>query len=65
MIHRDARAYDFFLGERWNIYEYPDPMDKPSTLAEQLRWMEEASFEGVEVYSARAGHALLGGHRRL
>ncbi len=62
-IHGDARAHEFFERERWNIYDYPDPMDRPSTLPEQLRWMEEAGFEGVDVFWARAGHALLGGYR--
>ena len=64
-IHGDARAHEFFVRERWNIYDHPDPMDKPSTLPEQLRWMEEAGFEGVDVFWARAGHALLGGYRPL
>jgi tRNA (cmo5U34)-methyltransferase len=49
--------------ERWNIYDHPDPMDKPSTLPEQLRWLEEASFEGSDAFWARAGHALLGGYK--
>lgn len=62
-IHGDERAHEFFVSERWNIYEHPDPMDKPSTLPEQLRWMEEAGFEEVDVFWARAGHALLGGYR--
>jgi tRNA (cmo5U34)-methyltransferase len=62
-VHGDARAHDFFVRERWNVYDHPDPMDKPSTLPEQLRWMEEAGFEGVDVFWARAGHALLGGYR--
>ena len=62
-IHGDARAHEFFERERWNLYDYPDPMDTPSTLPEQLRWMEEAGFEGVDVFWARAGHALLGGYR--
>ncbi len=62
-IHGDGRAHEFFVRERWNIYDYPDPADKPSTLPEQLRWMEEAGFEGVDVFWARAGHALLGGYR--
>jgi trans-aconitate methyltransferase len=61
-IHGDGRAHEFFVRERWNIYDHPDPMDKPSTLPEQLRWMEEAGFEGVDVFWARAGHALLGGY---
>ena len=62
-IHGDGRAHEFFVRERWNIYNHPDPSDKPSTLPEQLRWMEEAGFEGVDVFWARAGHALLGGYR--
>ncbi len=62
-IYGDARAHEFFKRERWNTYEYPDPIDKPSTLPEQLRWMEEAGFEGVDVFWARAGHALLGGYK--
>jgi tRNA (cmo5U34)-methyltransferase len=64
-IHGDGRAHEFFVRERWNIYKYPDPADKPSTLPEQLRWMEEAGFEGVDVYWARAGHAFLGGYRPM
>ncbi|MGB3633075.1 MAG: class I SAM-dependent methyltransferase [Rubrobacteraceae bacterium] len=62
-IHGDTRASEFFERERWNIYEHPDPMDTPSTLPEQLRWMEEAGFESVDVFWARAGHALLGGYK--
>jgi tRNA (cmo5U34)-methyltransferase len=62
-IHGDGRAHEFFVREHWNIYNHPDPADKPSTLPEQLRWMEEAGFEGVDVLWARAGHALLCGYR--
>jgi tRNA (cmo5U34)-methyltransferase len=62
-IHGDARAHEFFVREHWNIYDHPDPMDKPSTLPEQLRWMEESGFEGVDAFWARAGHALLGGYK--
>ena len=62
-IHGDGRAHEFFVREKWNIYDFPDPADKPSTLPEQLRWMEEAGFEGVDVFWARAGHALLGGYK--
>ena len=62
-LYGDIRVREFFERERWNIYEYPDPMDTPSTLPEQLRWMEEAGFDGVDVFWARAGHALLGGYK--
>ena len=60
-IYGDTRAYDLFVRECWNICDHPDPMDKPSTLPVQLCWMEEAGFEGVDAFWARAGHALLGG----
>lgn len=65
VFHGDGRAHEFFVRERWNIYHHPDPGDKPSTLLEQLRWMEGAGFEGVDVFWARAGHALLGGYRPI
>jgi tRNA (cmo5U34)-methyltransferase len=55
-------TYDFFLKERWNILEYPDPMDMPSPVADQLRWLTEAGFTGVDVFWARAGHAVYGGY---
>jgi tRNA (cmo5U34)-methyltransferase len=48
---------------RWNYFRYPDDdsVDQPSTLAEQLSWMEEAGFRGVDVYWAVAGHAIVSG----
>src|SRR5436853_243705 len=60
----DMRAYEFFVRERWNIYDYPDPMDKPSPLFDQLRWLEEAGFRDVGVFWAQAGHAVYGGYKR-
>ena len=62
-LYGDGRVREFFESERWNIYKYPDPMDTPSTLPEQLSWMEVRGFEGVDVFWARAGHALLGGYK--
>jgi SAM-dependent methyltransferase len=59
----DLRAYEFFVQNHWNIYDYPDPMDKPSRLPDQLRWMEEAGFTGVDVFWAKAGHAVFGGYK--
>ena len=56
-------AFDTFERERWNIYHYPDPMDKPSGLYEQLRWLETAGFGAVDVYWLKAGHALYGGYK--
>jgi tRNA (cmo5U34)-methyltransferase len=59
----DLRTYELFVNDRWNIYEYPDPVDKPSSLPEQLRWLEQAGFSGVDVFWARAGHAVFGGYK--
>ncbi|HEV8389679.1 MAG TPA: class I SAM-dependent methyltransferase [Dongiaceae bacterium] len=48
---------------RWNYFRYPDDdsVDQPSTVAEHLKWMEEAGFCGVDIYWAVAGHAIVGG----
>lgn len=54
----DERAYRVFAAEKWNMYEHPDPGDKPSGATEQLRWLEEAGFRGADVSWARAGHAV-------
>jgi tRNA (cmo5U34)-methyltransferase len=54
-------AFEVFQNDQWNIYHYPDPMDKPSGLYEQLRWLEEAGFSAVDVYWLKAGHAIYGG----
>jgi tRNA (cmo5U34)-methyltransferase len=54
-------VFDVFQRDHWNIYQYPDPVDKPSGLYEQLRWLEEAGFSAVDVYWLKAGHAIYGG----
>lgn len=59
----DLRGYEFFEQKHWNCYEYPDPYDQPSGVAEQLAWLAEAGFEGVDLFWARAGHALIGGYK--
>lgn len=62
----DERAYRLFVEDHWNMYEYPDPaMDKPSGTAEQLRWLEEAGYTGVDVPWARAGHAVFCAYRPM
>jgi len=62
-ISGDLEAYERFDREQWNWYRYPDPGDKPSRLADQLRWLEEVGFEGVGAYWLKAGHAVFGGRR--
>jgi hypothetical protein len=56
-------AFDFFVREKWNIFTYPDPMDKPSGLFEQLQWLAAAGFTAVDVYWMQAGHAIYGGSK--
>lgn len=56
-------AYDRFDGDQWNWFRYPDPVDKPSRLLEQLKWLEEVGFEGVSAFWVRAGHAVFGGFK--
>jgi SAM-dependent methyltransferase len=59
----DLRAHAGFLEERWNLYEHPDPeFDKPSPLPEQLAWLAEAGYVGVDAFWLRAGHAVYGGY---
>jgi tRNA (cmo5U34)-methyltransferase len=62
-IARDGNeaAFEAFQSDHWNIFHYPDPMDKPSGLCEQLHWLAEAGFCTVDVYWLKAGHAIYGG----
>lgn len=60
----DLAAYEQFLADEWNIFEYPDPaVDKPSPLPDQLVWLREAGYEGVDAFWVRAGHAVYGGYK--
>lgn len=54
-------AFEFFEREKWNYYTYPDPMDKPSGILEQLQWLSTVGFTAVDVYYLKAGHAIFGG----
>jgi tRNA (cmo5U34)-methyltransferase len=57
--------YEKFRDERWNYYAdpEPDPLDQPSRLLDQLRWLEAAGLTGVDVTWMKAGHAVFGGVR--
>jgi tRNA (cmo5U34)-methyltransferase len=62
----DLSAYDEFVTDRWNMYAHPeseDDIDHPSTLVEQLTWLAEAGFVGIDAWWVRAGHALFGGYK--
>jgi tRNA (cmo5U34)-methyltransferase len=50
-----------FAAEQWNYYRYPDPVDRPSGLFEQLLWLREAGFAAVDCFWMQAGHAVYGG----
>jgi hypothetical protein len=45
-----------------DYYRHPDPLDRPSGLFEQLRWLAEAGFTGVDCFWMSAGHAVYGGY---
>ncbi len=63
----DLRGFTAFENESWNFYHndptQPDPYDQPSSLYEQLRWLQEVGFHQVDCYWMRAGHAVYGGYR--
>ena len=40
-----------------------NPIDKPSSLAEQLAWLVQAGFVGVDCHWLVAGHAIFSGRR--
>lgn len=59
--------FEQFQRLHWNYfrYDYGDATsgDQPSTLSDQLRWLNEASFEQVDCFWLRAGHAIYGGFK--
>lgn len=61
-IDGSQHAFDLFSREQWNLFRFPDdPVDRPSTLFDQLKWLEQAGFTQVDVFWLRAGHAIFGG----
>ncbi len=59
----NTAGFDFFQREGWNTYRYldPDDIDHPSPLFDQLKWLEQAGFIGIDVHYMKAGHALFSG----
>ena len=49
---------------QWNFYRQSpcDPIDQPSRLVDQLRWLADAGFRSVDCFWMRAGHAVYGGY---
>jgi tRNA (cmo5U34)-methyltransferase len=58
-------AFDAFVREQWNCYRYPDPVDIPSPLADQVAWLRDAGFAVAASFWQHAGHAVYGGFKRL
>ncbi len=56
-------AFHAFRQGKYNIFCYPDPMDRPSPLFEQLNWLYQAGFRGVDVFWLQVGHAIFGGYK--
>ncbi|MFN8473684.1 MAG: class I SAM-dependent methyltransferase [Anaerolineae bacterium] len=56
-------AYEDFVATQWNMFDYPDPVDMPSPLADQLRWLAEIGYVGVDAFWVRSGHAVYGGYK--
>lgn len=61
---RDKWIFEAFEETKWNFYRYPDPVDQPSALGDNLRWLTEAGLGGVDCFWLRAGHAVYGGFKR-
>ena len=58
----DDGGWDLFQQEQWNIYWWPDEMDRPSPLSEQLVWLADAGFEPVDCFWMTGAHAIYGGY---
>jgi tRNA (cmo5U34)-methyltransferase len=61
----DEAAIAFEKSE-WNYYRLPgpDPLDKPSSVAEHLDWLREAGFVEVDVVWMYAGHTVFTARRK-
>ena len=58
-------AYERFQQLRWNYFRDPDgdPIDKPSSLLHQLKWLESAGLVDVDTHWLAAGHAIFSGRK--
>ena len=59
-------AFEHINETRWNYYSDPEPdaLDKPSTLLEQLKWLQEAGLVDMDVFWMNDGHAIFGAYKR-
>lgn len=65
IFNGNLEGFEAFNRLGWNSYRDPnfenDPVDKPSTLGDQLKWMTQAGFINVDVHWMLAGHAIFSG----
>jgi tRNA (cmo5U34)-methyltransferase len=64
-IDGNLAAFTEFQRLNWNYFRDPDgqPIDKPSSLAEQLEWFREAGLRKVDCAWMTAGHAIFYGYK--
>jgi ubiquinone/menaquinone biosynthesis C-methylase UbiE len=62
---RAPHTYQQFVATQWNYFRFPDPVDTPSSLFDQLCWMRDAGLGSVDCYWLDAGHAIYGGYRDI
>lgn len=64
-IDGDLAAFAEFNRLGWNYFRNPDgePIDKPSSLAEQLAWFSQAGLVDVDCIWLFAGHAIFSGRK--
>jgi len=61
----NTQAYELFLPEGWNTFNYLDPedIDKPFPLVDQLKWLKQTGIGEVNVHLMLTGHEV-GGCKR-
>jgi len=54
-------GYAMFQDSGWNHFHHaePDAIDKPSTIAEQIDWLREVGFGGVDLHWMLAGQVIM------
>jgi tRNA (cmo5U34)-methyltransferase len=64
-LDRDLAKLELFRADGWNHYATPepDPVDQPSPLFDQLKWLEAAGLDRIEVHWLKAGHAIFSGRK--
>jgi hypothetical protein len=62
-LEQASGLFDKFVTSRWNYFRFPDEVDQPSVLFEQLQWLKGAGFSAVDCFWMQAGHAIYGGYK--